>query len=34
MGEAPKRMKAEGKPYMNKAFPKLDWIKKASIVSP
>jgi cyclophilin family peptidyl-prolyl cis-trans isomerase len=30
-GDAPKKMMAEGAPYIKKQFPKLDWIKKATI---
>jgi peptidyl-prolyl cis-trans isomerase A (cyclophilin A) len=30
-GDAPKRMTAEGAPYIKKQFPKLDYIKKATI---
>ena len=34
MGDSAKRMKTEGKSYINKAFPKLDWLKRATIVTP
>lgn len=30
-GDAPKKMVAEGNPYIKKTFPKLDYIKKATI---
>ncbi len=31
-GDSPKRMKAEGAPFIKKTFPKLDYIKKAAIL--
>ena len=30
-GDAPKRMMAEGAPFIKKEFPKLDWIKSAKL---
>ena len=32
MGDAPKKMVAEGSEYIKKTFPKLDYIKKATIL--